>query len=274
MKNHFKKIISLVLILGLIIILPRQAEAAIAVVQAGSADNAGAGAASVTLTITSGNLIYVTAGTSAGGGGCGTIAISDGTNTYTPISSYVSQSFNCSRNYYVANAVGGSLTISANFNPNTTGGINVYEVSGADTASPLDVNASGTCGASPCTSASFSTASANEIVFMSATNYYFTGAWSSGNIGGVASTIATNGSHLGVADGVRANAAEYVIFTSTQSSITAAISKSGTIFMDFFVASFKQASGGGITAPIHKITMNSKNKYIFNGASRNKYIFQ
>lgn len=244
-----KKIISTIVIIALIattfyLVNPTETRAAISVVQAASDFESGTPAASVTITLTSGNLLYVVAGFNGNGSGCGTITVSDtASNTYTPISAYVNQSYNCSRDYYANNITGGSVTISVQSTPNAAKSFTVYEISGLDTSSPLDANNSKTCSASPCTSASFSTAQADEIIFVGATDYY-TGTWSAGSIGGTTATIASGGSQNG-GDGVLNSAIEYRIVSSTQSSITGSISKTGSIYMALFVASFKQASGGG-----------------------------
>jgi len=233
--------------LFLLLLTLAPARGAITVVQAANGNNVSA-AATVAITVTTGNLLYVIAGFDAGGAGCSTttITMSDtGSNTYTAISGYVSQSYNCSRNYYVANATGGSITIT--MATSTEPGYKVfvvYEVSGLATTSPLDTSSSNTtCSASPCASASFSTAQADEIVFISATNYYG-GAWSAGTIGGAAGTIASNGSYAGGTAGGNA-ASSYKIFTSTQSSITGDIAQAGTIYTNLHMAAFKMAAAGG-----------------------------
>ena len=225
---------------------------AIAVVQAASDYDTSSPDATVTITATSGNLLYVVGGYNSNGSGCGTLTVSDtASNTYTPISSYVSQAYNCSRNFYAKNITGGSITISLAAAAGKS--ITVYEVSGLDTTAPLDTSSSKTCSASPCTSASFSTAQADEIVFIGATNYYYNGAWSAGAIGGNTATIASGGSQTGTNDATEASAIEYYIFNSTQSSITGAISKSGSIYMDFFMAAFKAAAAASDTTVIQSI---------------------
>jgi hypothetical protein len=216
--------------------------AAPAFVQAKSAQAGGASNATANLTVTAGNMLYVTAGFNGNGSGCGanTISISDGVNTYNAIEGYQSQSFNCSRNYYATNIAGGAITISVNDTANQAKAFTAYEISGADT---LDAHNVKFCNTSPCTSATFSTTANDEIAVAGGVTYYG-GTYTAGNIGGVASTIPTGGSQNN-ADGSMSTMLEYVTFNSQQTTITAAASQSGTIYWQYFVATFSSTGGGG-----------------------------
>lgn len=228
--------------------------AAIAFVNAASAQAGGASNANATISATSGNLLVAIVTFNANGSGCGasTISISDDkSNTWNTITGYISQAFNCSRAYYTMNIANGSTVVTANDSPNQSKAITVYQFSGADTSAALDSGAtkSGTCAASPCTSSSFSTAQANEVILMLVGNYYSnSGAYTAGNIGGVASAIDASATSAAVSDGGMRTSGEYLVVSSVQSSVTAAMTiTSSTVYVDYVVAAFKEAAGAVAT---------------------------
>ncbi len=209
----------------------------------------------VALTVTTGNALWVMTGWQVGGAGCGatTVAISDnaGTpNTYTQVGAINTSAYMCSASFYAKNVTGGSLTITSTVSSSQSNlAIVAIQVSGADTASPLDAgpaNAGGVTGTTP-VSASYTTAVANEILIAGAWDYYIgdTVAANSGY------TIPSNGNCTSVTFGVIA--VEDKIVSSTQSGVTSGFAITGMGYTNIGVGTLKQAGGAAVNSltPAH-----------------------
>ena len=187
-------------------------------------------------------------------------------NTYFAATSLAtSPQGNFQQIYYAKNIEGGSNSVTVSFSSATTTGNNVYiyEISGADPTSPLDVTASAT-GASSTTpnSGSASTHFANELIF---------GAFLSD---GTISTAGTGFTLLSTAGG---NVTEYETVSSEGSySVTSGASSSGWIAQ---MATFKAASntgGAGATVTLSgaasaTTTASSTGAYSFTGLANGSY---
>jgi hypothetical protein len=234
--------LKLMLVLGA---MSAPAWGAIEFVQAVSG-NAGTYLVATSITATTGNLLYVGFTYNATPTlGCGTTSVSDGINTYTLIGSLVSNSILCSGQWYAKNITGGRLSITGTA-PSADGGgvaITVMEFSGCDPNNPLDSLATGSGSnyteSTPLTitSSTFSTASANEVVVASATNYFAT-SWSAGKVGANTFIIPSGASTSGGTGGGNGTA-EYYIASATSSSVTASIGNTVEVYGQISVAAFR-----------------------------------
>jgi hypothetical protein len=139
-------------------------------------------------------------------------------------------------------------SVTASFGSQTSfAGMVVFAISGANTSSPVDTTATTTgyssTNVTSQTSSSFSTSNANDMLL-----YLLGGAepgsptgesWTAGNIGGTASTLCGDTT----SSGYQHAAAEYLLVSSTQNSITAAISWNNSLYVSYAVFAIQAASG-------------------------------
>jgi hypothetical protein len=223
-------------------LLPRNHVAAViapplSLLQSQNLDLSSAGHASITVNISTsaGNLLV--AWCSEGTNNTDTPRVSDSaSNAWTQVGSYVSRSDNVNRAglFYAKNAAA-VTSVTCTFS--TAGGINhprlmIWEIAGADTASPLDTSVGVNNGASGLisTSGALTTTNANDILILATdvstnqTSPFYTA--------GSGYTIPTNAAavRLGM---------EYKITTSTQSNVTASMTHTVSSLYDSIFAAFK-----------------------------------
>lgn len=194
---------------------------------------------STSISGTSGNAYYVIVHFNASP--CSTITgitVTDATTlqNFTPNGSINTtlSPYSCSQQFtLIGISATSTQTITATFTGTpAVNSISVIQFHTTNTWSGVDSTLGGPQGTaasgSVLTSPSFSTASlsANEVIIAGATNYYL-GSWTAGSIGGTTATIDPN-STIGSGASDNGNlTVEYLIVTTTQSSITAAINNSG-----------------------------------------------
>lgn len=132
--------------------------------------------------------------------------------------------------YYSNNITHNAANIvSCNLSTTQNGlGIIAFEVTGVSTSAPLDsssVVGGSNSGTSAPTSPSFSTANANSIIFFGV-GFGGTPTPTPGLIGGVTASNCTSDTQANCTSGGAHGAGEYLVVSSTQSSITAALSLS------------------------------------------------
>ena len=208
-----------------------------------TATQSGGAVAGVTLTATGSGFTSAPTVTISGGGGSGGTA---------EITAYGQQSGTsgtqaCGAAWYAKNIAGTSNNqVTANSGGSVVyHAISVAEVSGPNASTPLDAGTGNPAGAessanaTSITSSSFSTSSANTIVFCGSRVEFTNQTWTAGNIGATSGTLLTAAIPGGNGSTNDFQAIEYQKFTSTQSGITAAISSGANAVRNMICAAFK-----------------------------------
>ncbi len=165
--------------------------------------------------------------------------VSDTINTFTPIVASQGLSGTAESGLWYAKDITGNATdtITATFTASNATAIACWEIAGASTSAPLDTSAygnNGGIGSTTVTSASFSTANANEIVVALASagaiNETLT-AQSGYTLDSGTFPTSTISNYQG---------AEHIIFSSTQSAITTGMTLSGSTLAGISVGAFTQ----------------------------------
>lgn len=161
-------------------------------------------------------------------------AFIDGGSLRSFVTAYVKSSAGNASDVVTATTTGAG---SANF-----WSITCQSFTGQNTSSTLDAHATGVANtATTITSAAFTTATADEIIIAAFCSGTFSLTWTAGNIGGSAATIPS-----GATTAFAFCSLEYLVVSSTQSSITAAASiSSSSSALGIGVATFKQAAAAG-----------------------------
>jgi hypothetical protein len=196
-----------------------------------------------TVTITAGNAVFAVVSFQGTGSGCGSATLSVATNgsgnvNFTQDGSLHSRDYVCTGYFYLLNAASATSVTATSNAARDQLTMALIQFSGVATSGAVDVTTttSRTFDSSGAiTSASFSTSSANQVIVCGTSGYY-TGTYTAGNIG----------SSTGTLGGTTAYAATiYRIVSSTQSSITAELTFSGTPYNNIGCISMTEAAGGG-----------------------------
>lgn len=142
--------------------------------------------------------------------------------------------------YFLPNSASGTMTVTATGVSISFSYLMIMEISGVLASSPLDATATGTStAATTVTSGTFSTGTANEILTA--------GAWAT--LGGsdqytAQASPAWTLASVNCSNTVANCGDEYLVVSSTQSSITASMNSTVALTSGILVATFKAASGG------------------------------
>jgi hypothetical protein len=196
-----------------------------------------------TVTITAGNAVVAVASFQGTGSGCGAATITvasngTGNTNFTADSTLHSRDFVCTGYFYLLDAASATTVTATSNAARDQFSISVFQFSGVDTSSALDVSTSSNRAqrtSSPSASNTFSTSTANQVIVCMSGDYY-SGTHSAGDIGGTTGTLGSGGSFTGLV---------YRIVSATQSSITGAVAKTSTVYSNVGCLSLKEGAGGG-----------------------------
>lgn len=216
----------------------------------GTNENGGPDTTTATVSISpnSGDLLY---GFSRHGtNSTASITFTDAHNTWTKVGSLIANTgiTSAAQMSYAPNAVAGTYTVTVTFGATVGfGSVFVCNLAGMATSSPLD-GAGATCvnttGATSCTSGTFTTTNANDVLVFSCTVDSTSNTFTAGAIGGVTATLrATSDNDAGTEDRT---------VSATQSGITARMVVNVSHKWICQAAAFKNAGGAAATAGFNK----------------------
>jgi hypothetical protein len=202
--------------------------------------SAGTSTVSANFASTTGNALFAFAVYSPGGGGCSQTVSSvqnAASQSFTSIGGQNNSAYVCSQAFYLKNITGNaSDAVTITWSGSVAdGGVVVMQASGVSTSAPLDAGPASAAAqaGSPANSATYSTGTADEILFVGAGDYY------------VGDTLAAaTGYTLPAASACNTKstvqiAGEYKVVSSTQTNITSGFTVTGTGYTNIDVGTFK-----------------------------------
>jgi hypothetical protein len=243
---------------GLLLIIPTQCFAVLAVVNAASNTQLGGSTTVVSTSAsshTAGNFLWVVVSAETTCTSAGTLTITNTAgDTWSTVDVTEDDTFLCTRSYHVNNTAGNASDVvtSTASGGSANWGITVVQVSGCGSGCLLDTSVHVHSAASPIASGSFTTTTAAEIIFAGVGSYYGR-TFTAGNIGGTGAALPANGQADNSGNPGMSTAAEYLVVSSIQSSITAAMTTdAGNQYQNMVVSAWK---AGSASSPIrHKVS--------------------